>query len=54
MNHRILVSNLGLLGVLVVGVAYILLGVVRIDPRNDRFTILSNWNDRVDCLTGQR
>jgi phospholipid/cholesterol/gamma-HCH transport system substrate-binding protein len=42
MNHRVLLSNLGLLVVLVVGVVYVLLGVVGIDPRNDRKLVTIN------------
>lgn len=42
MNRRVLLSNIGLLVVLVVGVAYVMLGVVRIDPRNDRRQVTIN------------
>lgn len=42
MKRPVLLSNLGLLVVLVVGVVYVLIGVVRIDPRNDRWTVTVN------------
>jgi phospholipid/cholesterol/gamma-HCH transport system substrate-binding protein len=42
MNRRVLASNLGLVVVLVVGLVYVLLGVVGIDPRNDRKLVTVN------------
>lgn len=42
MNRKVLLSNLGLLVVLAVGVTYVLLGVVGIDPRNDRRQVTIN------------
>jgi phospholipid/cholesterol/gamma-HCH transport system substrate-binding protein len=42
MKYRVLLSNIGLLVVMAVGLTYILLGVVRINPTADPYTVTVN------------